>query len=248
MKRIFVTLSIMLVAMLPCMVNAQMPQPLYPGTPPPAPGFAYPGAGQWSPFPGLGMGPGRQVFPDERWVFAPYVKPGYQWMEFHANFPTAGVITATSDRVFENMDLRLKDPNFWVGFAGVEIQPVQDLVFYGEVGSNIPTNVRFDMWSQGRGTASATVFDAGPPVVLGENLDANLTPPWEWTGENFFWWIAEGGAAWWVSSRYALEAGFRAEHIDFKLTNPRNNTHRIDLDGDDPITVYPGREIVCTRI
>lgn len=253
MKRIFVTLSILLIAILPCTVMGQMPQPLYPGTPPVGPGPGYPGASPFSPFPGLNVGPDQQVYPDQRWVFAPYVKPGYQWMEFHANFPQAGVFIPFSNRIFNNMDLRLKDPNFWVGFAGLEVQPVQDLVLYGEVGSNIPTTVRFDMYAQGRGTASATpdVQPVTAPIGVffpGENLDANLTPPWEWTGQNFFWWMVEGGAAWWVSSRYAVEAGFRAEHVDFKLTDPRNNTFRIDIDQNDPIQPYPGREIVCTRI
>jgi hypothetical protein len=255
MTRIFVTLTIVLVAMLPVMAIAQMPQPLYTGMPPGSPGIGFPGTGQPSPFSGLSPGPGpyQQAYPDQRWVFAPYVKPGYQWMEYHANFPQAGVFIPYSNRIFNNMDLRLKDPNFWVGFAGLEVQPVQSLVFYGEVGSNVPTNVRFDMNAQGRGTASATPdvlpVTAAPPVFFpGENLDANLTSPWEWTGKNFFWWMVETGAAWWVSSQYAVEAGFRAEHVDFKLTDPRNNTYRIDIDQNDPIPPYPGREIVCTRI
>jgi len=252
MKRSFVTLSILLVVMLPCMAVGQMPQPLYPGTPVAPSGVGFPGGSPFSPFPGLGVAADQQVFPDQRWVFATYLKPGYQWMEYHANFPQAGIFTPFSNRIFNSMDLRLKDPNFWVGFAGVEVQPVQDLVLYGEVGSNVPTNVRFDMWAQGRGTASATpdINPATNPAAtfFGENLDANLTPPWEWTAKDFFWWMVEGGGAWWVSSRYAVEAGFRAEHVDFKLTNPRNNTIRIDIDQNDPIPPYPGREIVCTRI
>jgi hypothetical protein len=107
-----------------------------------------------------------------------------------------------------------------------------------------------NMYANGRGTAAAIPFliDAFGNLVPGENLDANLVPPWQWTAKNFQWWMAEGGIAWWVNSLYALEGGFRAEHVDFKLTNPRNNTRRIDLDQNDPIPVYPGTEIICTRI
>jgi hypothetical protein len=255
MKRFFVPLSIVLVVMVPALAVAQMAQPLFPGNPPPWRGGGFPGTGLASPFSHLSAGnsPYLQEYPDQRWTFAPYVKPGYQWMSFHANFPQAGVYIPFSNRIFNNMDLRLKDPNFWVGFAGLEVQPVPTLVFYGEVGSNIPTNVRFDMNAQGRGTAAATpnvlVVGTLPPVAFnGENLDANLTSPWEWTGQNFFWWMVETGAAWWVNSWYAVEAGFRAEHVDFKLTDPRNNAFRIDIEQNDPIPPYPGREIVCTRI
>jgi len=152
--------------------------------------------------------------------------------------------------MFDSMDLDLADNNFWIGFVGLELQPIQDIVLYGEAGGNIATNVRMNMFANGRGTAAATPFFVNTAGVTqaGENLDANLVPPWQWTAKNFQWWMAEGGVAWWVNSLYALEAGFRTEHVDFKLRNPRNNTRRIDIDQDDPIPPFPGTAIVCTRI
>jgi len=153
--------------------------------------------------------------------------------------------------MFDSMDLDLVDNNLWIGFVGLELQPIQDIVLYGEAGGNIATNVRMNMYANGRGTAAATPFVAvttSAATFPGENLDANLVPPWQWTAKNFQWWTAEGGLAWWVSSLYALEAGFRTEHVDFKLEHPRNNTRRIDIDQDDPIPPFPGTAIVCTRI
>lgn len=254
MKKTLILFGILLMALLPCTAIGQGVQPLYPVAPPPtAGGPGMPGMGPWSPFPSAGIGaPNRPLFPDERWVFSPYARAGYQWMEFHANFPNHQQVIF-SKRMFDSMDLDLVDNNFWIGFVGVELQPIQDWVLYGELGGNIQTNVRMNMFANGRGTAAATPF-VNPTTAAaginfpGENLDANLVPPWQWTARNFQWWTAEAGLAWWVSSLYALEGGFRAEHIDFKLTDPRNNARRIDIDNNDPIPVYPGTEIVCTRI
>jgi hypothetical protein len=252
MKKLLMFFGILLMALLPCVAIGQGVQPLYPAMPPQAPpGPGMPGVGPWAPYPGGPMGTAnRQLYPDERWIIAPYVRAGYQWLEFHANFPGPSVPIVDSNRVFDSMDLDLVDNNFWIGFVGLELQPIQDWVLYGELGGNIATNVRFNMNASGRGTAAAQPFliDAFGNVVPGQNLDANLVSPWQWTGKNFQWWMAEGGIAWWVNSLYALEIGFRTEHVDFKLTDPRNATHRIDLDNNDPIPPYPGREIVCTRI
>ncbi|MBI4961905.1 MAG: hypothetical protein HY913_01375 [Desulfomonile tiedjei] len=270
MKKTLILFGILLMALVPCAAIGQGVQPLYPMAPPQVgpgpgmPGMAPPGPGMpgmtgmapWAPFPG-GIGqPNRQVFPDERWVISPWARAGYQWREFHANFPN-NIQTINSARIFDSMDLDLVDNNFWVGFTGVELQPIQDIVLYGQIGANIPTNVRMNMFASGKGTAAAVPFTVivnndGPllagPFFAGENLDANLVPPWQWTAQNFTWWIAEAGAAWWVNSLYALEAGFRTEHVDFHLKDPRNNARRIDIEQNDPIPVYPGTEIICTRI
>jgi hypothetical protein len=52
---------------------------------------------------------------------------------------------------------------------------------------------------------------------------ANMTPPWFWDTE-FHWWMMEAGVILQIIPEIGIEAGFRAEHVDFRMTRPRNLT------------------------
>gem|GEM_PF-736338 len=228
--------SVLFAAMLmPCAGLAQLAAPLGPMGPPP-PTYAVPGPPAWplplDPIPGFLGAPA--VFNDDPRVFRLYAKVGYQWMKFDASFPVPGVNPATSVRAFDSMDLQLKDGYVWVGFLGTEIQPVPRIVFYGEMGASALRDATIKMNAAGRATDTPPAFDA------------NLVSPWEWTARDFRWWVLDGGVAFRLANILVLEAGFRTEHMDFKLTDPRNDTERFDI--DPPIVQVPGRAITARRI
>jgi hypothetical protein len=155
-------------------------------------------------------------------------------MSFDASFPVPGVNPATSVRVFESMDLQLKDGNVWVGFVGIELQPISNVTLYAEFGGSAVREAIVRMGAAGRAT--------DPPPAL----DANLISPWEWTAAGFRWWMLDTGVAWSISELFALELGFHMEHIDFRLEDPRNDTWRNDF--DPPMEGVPGRAITAQRL
>jgi hypothetical protein len=79
------------------------------------------------------------------------------------------------------------------------------------------------------GGAAFVIPDAADPLGLtalgdfGGVSGANMTPPWFWDTK-FQWWMMEAGALYQIIPELAIEAGFRSEHVDFKMTNPRNLT------------------------
>lgn len=194
----------------------------------PQPGIPF-GSYPWVPA-------GRPLYSDERWRIAASVAPGHQWMNMTFDFPFSA-----GDRFnFESMNLKLNSEPFWVGFVGAELQPEQDWIVYGRMGGNIARNTEMVMNGTGR-----AFFPANPDDP---NLDSppNLTPPWIWTARNFQWWLLEGGVVKNMTCTLALEAGFRVEHLDFELTDPRNYTTPLPgaAGGNRPIT----NAIICPRI
>jgi hypothetical protein len=228
-------LTMITAIVMPCVGMAQLAVQPGPPVPPPA-AYVTPGNPSWPmlPQPGLPSWGAQGLFNDDPRIFRAYTKVGYQWMNFDASFPVPGVNPATSVRVFDSMDLQLVDGNVWVGFVGAEFQPVQGLVFFGEMGASALRDGTIKMNAAGRATDTPPAFDA------------NLVSPWEWTAKNFRWWVLDGGVAVRLASILVLEAGFRTEHIDFDLTDPRNDTWRNDI--DPPIIQVPGRAITAHRI
>lgn len=181
-------------------------------------------------------GPNRPLFLDEVFRIAATVAPGHQWMNLAFDFPFSA-----QDRFnLESMNLKLNSEPFWVGFIGLEVQPVQDIIVYGRMGGNIPRDTEMVMTGSGR-----AFFPANPGNPL---LDSppNLTPPWMWTAKDFHWWLLEGGAIRPITSTIAIEAGFRVEHWDFRLTDPRNFAQALPgaAGGGRP----QGNAITCNRI
>lgn len=210
------------------------------GGPPPRPA-AHPQA--WT-MPGPGMFPQVPLFdprggggfgPDDGWFLNPYFRVGYQFMNLKVDFPVDAANPATSVKMFEDMHLKLLDHDFLVVFGGAELRTAPSLILFADAGTNLPTGVkRMEMFAVGR----ATDF---PPA-----LDANLVPPWTWDINNFVWWQLDVGLAWYFTPRLALEAGYRLEDKQYKLSNPRNETERLDI--DPPIVPVPGNAITCNRI
>ena len=220
-------------------MNPMAPGAIPPGTgvplnPPPVMAGPQSGIPLWN-YP-TWVASGRPVFSDERWRLAASVSPGYQWMNMTFDFP----FSAGNTFNFESMNLKLNSEPFWVGFVGAELQPSQDWILYGRIGGNIPRNTEMVMDGTGRAFLPANPDDP--------NLDSppNLTPPWIWTARNFHWWLLEGGVVHSVTSTLALEAGFRVEHLDFELRNPRNFTTPLPgaAGGNRPVT----RAIICPRV
>lgn len=222
-----------------CMVLAAVltavggPPPSMPPTPPQA--WMMPGPGIFPQPPPFGPRAGGAFGPDDGWFLNPYFRLGYQFMNLKVDFPVDSADPATSVKIFEDMHLKLLDRNFLVVFGGAELRVAPSLIFFADAGTNLATGTRrMEMFAVGRGT------DA-PPA-----LDANLVPPWTWDVDNFLWWQVDAGLAWYFTPRLAVEAGFRLEDKQYKLTNPRNDTERVDV--TPPIVPVPGNAITCNRI
>jgi hypothetical protein len=236
MKKLFAIIGLLVLVALPGQAICQFtPVPYPPQTLPGQRDLQNPsGPVPFGPWPG-GPGPwyGGQGY-DEGGRGRAYARGGYQWMWLETRFPVPGVNVNTSTKVFEDMTLTFKDANVWVGFLGLEVKPLPYLSLYGEIGSSVPRDSIVEMNATGRLT------DVPP------DLDANLVSPWEWTAADFRWAMVDAGVSFRLSPFCWLDAGFRAEHIDFRLTDPRNDTERID--STDPVENVPGRAITPRRI
>ncbi len=236
MKRLLLILAALFMALLPAVALPQgAPTPIFPASPP--------GGGVLSPMPGLGAGSSGPYYADEVWTIKPYARAGYMWMEWEFSFPFSLVPgVQVIDRVtnalnVEAMDLKLLDGQYWVGFTGVKIQPVRDLILYTELGGNIQ---RDNTWMM---NATGKVFlPSNPSNPLLDN-PPNTVSPWIWSSHNFQWWMIDSGIDYRLTSNWSLEAGFMVEHIDFKLVDPRNSTQADTATGRPP-----GAAITCHRV
>lgn len=235
MARNLSVLVIVLTMIVPGIVGAQgaswgLPQ----GGPPPALGPALPYGNMFAPPSGTPETVGRTLYPDELWTVRSRVKGGHQQMRLSINFPVPSADIADPNAFFlEDLDLSLGDGRFWVGFFGLEVQPIQDLILFGEVGGNIVRDSEILM---------DTVGAATRPLGSGlQGSGANLVSPWTWRAQDFQWWIFDFGIAYKLSSAFALEAGFRWEQKEFTMLDPRNNTEAVN-------GVPPGVGITCPRI
>ena len=167
------------------------------------------------------------------------------WLNWEFNFPFSlipgvpveqrSTPAAATDLAFnvESMNLKLQDGQYWVGFAGLQVQPFRDLIVYCELGGNLQ---RDNTWIM---NATGLVFL--PSSIPGNPV--NATSPWAWTSRNFQWWMIDSGVDYRITSNWAVEFGFRVEHIDFKLVDPRNGTEA------DTTTGRPGGfAITCGRV
>lgn len=235
MKKLLAIVGTLLILMLPVLALAgPAPKKMLPrskagppGGPPPMaapidpsmPGFGFdPSAmmmgmpGGWGPF----MGGGLSGMVDAR--------AGYMWMNLNANFP----FTNLNRFLFEDMNITLKDANMWVGLLGLEIEPGDRLLFYGQIGASIPRD------------ATAIISFNG---IMNPFGGANVVPPWEWTASNLFWWMIDGGLGVRIADGYAIVGGFRAEHLEYRMIDPRNNT----IENRGPASVVTNA-IRCDRL
>ena len=206
------------------------PMPLYSAPPPPVPGWNNGGISTFPAAPGTGWGGGRRLYEDEQWVLKGDVRFGHMWMRFNTYFPyNSNPDPEQQVFAFERMDIQLKDGNFWVGFGGLELQPVPTLALYGRYGHNIPRSGAMYMDATGRATRPGTATidtTVDPPVIAAVGSGANSISPWYWD-TTFNWFMWETGGAWWFTPELAFEAGFRYEHIDYILQNPRGVTEAV---------------------
>jgi hypothetical protein len=284
MKKIFLVLGVLLAASLPLAAMGQGVIPLAPGGDVmpgfgpgmPGPGLGMPGPGMGMPGPGMpwmGWG-GRQRFPDEMWRVNTWARTGPIWFNWTFDAPynipgqtivdTEGVnpalVVTLPNFNFESIRLSMAPEPYWVGFAGVELQPAPDVIVYGELGGNLQRDGA-DVWMDASGLAfipddfSNGLEGPGPPPLNVSFASAlrsppNTTSPWIWKTKNFQWWMIDAGAAYMLNSVIGVEAGFRVEHFDFKLVDPRNFTTPVPGLSNNasgiprPIT----RAIVCSRI
>ena len=223
---------------------APMPAPIYTAPPPVAPGWNNAGISTFPSAPGTGWGGGRRLYADEQWTLTGDLQFGHMWMRFNSFFPSnLNDQFGTPGFAFERMDLTLQDGNFWVGFAGLELQPAPTLVLYGRYGINVPRLNHMLMDATGLFTTPGTATintTVDPPVIASVGNGANSISPWTWD-TYFHWWMWETGGAWWFTPELAFDAGFRYEHIDYRLTNPRGVTEAV---AQGP----PGLAITCDRI
>jgi hypothetical protein len=240
MARCFMILGALLLVLVPSIGLPQAglaPMPLYSAPPPPTPGWNNGGTFTFPVAPGSGWGGGRRLYEDELRTISVNASFGRQWMKWNAFYPFASNPDPELQVFeFERMDVSLKDGDFWVGFAGVELQPVPTLSLFCRYGANIPRLSAVEMDASGRATRPAVGND--PANFTGNG--ANTTSPWYWD-TSFHWWMLEGGAAWWFMPEVAFEMGFRTEHVDYRLENPRNLTEAMDR-------TPPGRAITGDRI
>ena len=142
---------------------------------------------------------------------------GYMWLNQIASFPFDNLRnpndpggTTLGQFLFDGMTLTLADANVWVGFLGLDLDIGDRLLAYGQIGANIPRDARVIMNFNGE---------------LNGFGGANTVSPWEWTAQNFHWWMLDVGGGIRLGDAYAIVAGFRTEHIDYRMIDPRNNTH-----------------------
>ncbi len=226
MAKIRITVAIALIVLSPIAGLSQtaFAPPLVPSQPPPAPAWNNAGILTFPAFPGSGWSWNRPRFQDELWRIIVDARIGRQWMNWNTFFPfSSNSNPELQSFEFERMDVTLKDGDFWVGFADLELQPIRNLAIFSRYGANIPRLSAVEMDASGRATR---------PLP---GNGANSTSPWYWDTW-FHWWMWEGGLAWWFTPAVAFELGFRTEHIDYKLENPRNLT--------EPLArIPPGRAI-----
>ncbi|MBI5250906.1 MAG: hypothetical protein HY912_15570, partial [Desulfomonile tiedjei] len=86
----------------------------------------------------------------------PYVKLGSMWMSEETNFPYRAPDPLNPQFGFEQVTLTMNTEQFWVGFAGLEMEPIQNVILYGEIGGNVPKNADITMNATGR-------YFLGPP-------------------------------------------------------------------------------------
>ncbi len=250
MKKLFLMLGVLLVASLPISAMGQGVIPLVPG------GDVGPGVGPGMPGPGMGMpGPGmgmpsmgwggRQRYSDEMWQVNSYARIGPAWFNLTFDSPfNVTPVNSGGELVprfnFESIRLTISQEPYWVGFVGLELQPVPDFIVYSELGGNIKRDGA-EAYMEASGRAFLPADPGGP-----NDSPPNLTSPWIWKINNFQWWMIDSGVAYKVNSIVAVEAGFRVEHFDFKLVDPRNFTTPIPgaLGANDLVTPL----IVGTRI
>jgi len=166
--------------------------------------------------------------------FRPYVKIGSMWMNEKVDFPFRAPNPANLQFNFEQMALTMNTEQFWVGFVGFETEPMLNVILYAEIGGNVPKD------------ASITMDATGRALLPAPDNPQNLVSPWVWTAQNIHWWMAEAGAAFMVTSTLGFELGFRTEHIDYKLTDPRNFVQASDV--GIAAGLAPGLSIFCGRI
>jgi outer membrane receptor protein involved in Fe transport len=243
MARRFMILGALLLVLAPSIglpQGAPPPAPIYPAPPPAAPGWNSAGIPTFPTTSGVGWGTGRRLYSDEQWLLKGDVRFGHMWMRFNTYFPFQSSVDPTQTLfAFERMDIQLEDGNTWVGFAGLELQPVPTLVLYGRYGHNIPRPSTMYMDASGAFTLPGTATIVGG-VIGAVGNGANSISPWYWD-TTFNWFMWETGAAWWFTPELAFEAGFRYEHIDYILQNPRGVTEAV---AQGP----PGLAITCDRI
>ena len=237
MAKLLMILGTLLLVLSPCIGLPQggpPPTALYPAPPPPpSPGWNNAGMYTFPSVPGTGWAGGRRLYEDEQWRVTPGVRFGYAWMGFESLFPFNQNLDPTQTQfAFERMELNLHDGGFWVGFADLEVQPTPTLVLFGRYGINVPRLSNMTMNATGVYTLP---LNATP---LGNG--GNTVSPWTWDTW-FHWWMWETGLDWWFTPELALEAGFRLEHIDYQLQNPRGVTEALD-------NTPPGLAITCLRI
>jgi len=245
MARRFMILGALLLVLMPSLGLPQgmpTPAPIYPGPPPAAPGWNNAGMSTFPGVPGAGWGAGRRLYADEQWTLTGDLQFGQMWMRFNSFFPSnlADPFGPQSPGfAFERMDLTLQDGNFWVGFAGLELQPAPTLVLYGRYGINVPRLNHMLMDATGKFTTPGTAIVVGGEIGASGN-GANSISPWTWD-TYLHWWMWETGGAWWFTPELAFDAGFRYEHIDYRLYDPRGVTEAV---AQGP----PGLAITCDRI
>ena len=177
-------------------------------------------------------------FSDELWQMILYSRAGLSWFNLTFDVPFTvlsddgtGNLLPTFN--FEAMRLMVREEPFWIGFTGLELQPVPDVILYCELGGNIRRDGA-EAYMEATGRAFLPANPDNPDL----DSPPNTTSPWIWKINNFQWWMIDSGIAYKINSVVAVEAGFRVEHFDFKLVDPRNFTTPLpgDPGGNRPIT------------
>jgi len=151
-------------------------------------------------------------------------RAGFMWLNLNANFP----FTNLNRFLFEGMNIALKDANMWVGLTRLEIDPGNRFLFYGEIGGSIPRNAKAIMSFNG---------------IMNPFGGANVVSPWEWRATHLFWWMIDGGLGVRIADGYAIVGGFRAEHLEYRMIDPENNT----IENRGPGSLI-SNQITCDRI
>lgn len=224
MKRFLCALAALLILSLPLAAFAGPPprKALPPGKAGPPPGppgignmpFDPSMMGMLGPMPFI-QGPGLTGRVDGR--------AGYMWLNQIANFPFDNL----NQFLFEGMTVSLKDAGVWVGMLGLDLEVGERFLLYGQIGGSIPRNAKVIMSFTG---------------IMNPFGGANTVSPWEWTAKDLHWWMVDAGGGIRLGEAYTLVAGFRTEHLDYQMIDPRNNTF------ESRAGALPINAITCDRL
>ncbi len=163
----------------------------------------------------------------------PYGRLGYQRLLYELNVPLLNTLITNQfgdqQSLFDmqSLNLTMEDVNLFSGSVGFEARMASGFGAYFHFGGSIPRDITIE--------TELTGDYAGTVQAPGTSENPMFESPLQWDGEKLGHWYLDGGVSYSILSWLDMMAGFRAEHVDISLRNPRNSEGNIPFfPGDLP--------------